>query len=331
MNNGYGAGIAGTGSALPSKILTNADIERIVDTSDEWITTRTGIKQRYIACEETTSSLATEASKKAIASAGLGPGDIDGIILSTSAPDMFFPSSACLVQGNLGISNNCMAFDLSAACTGFVYALAMAEMLIKSSSFKNMLVIGSDVLSKMVDWEDRSTCILFGDAAGAVVVTRTEKDTGILKSVLHANGLGADMLKIPGGGTADPASAEMIEERRQFIKMNGSEVFKFAVRIIPETCLELIDGTGLEMNDVDYLIPHQANDRIIEASASKMDIEKSKIFRNLDKYGNTSTASIPLALDELNSEKKLSAGDIIITAGFGAGLTWGGNLIKWAF
>lgn len=301
----------------------------MVETSNEWIITRTGIAERRIAEHDSTATLGAKAAAQAIESAGLAPNDIDAIVLSTSAPDMLFPSSACLVQNMLGITNNCPSFDISAACTGFSYALSIAESFVKSGAYKNVLVIGSDVLSKMVDWQDRTTCILFGDGAGAVVVGRCEEGYGIIKSVLHSDGSGTDILKIPAGGTAIPASRESVENRQHYIKMNGNEVFKFATRIIPRTCEELLDKTQYIMEDISYLIPHQANDRILKAAALRMNIPRNKIMKNLDKYGNTSTASIPLALHELSASNKLKKSDIVLLVGFGAGLTWGGNLIRW--
>lgn len=327
----YFTKIVGIGSSVPEKIITNKDLEKMVDTSDEWITTRTGIKQRYVSIDETTSSLSVEAAKKALESAGMEPGEIDAIVVGTSAPDMFFPSTACLVQEKLSIPQ-CAAFDVSAACSSFIYALNVATNFVEVGQFKNVLVVGADALSKMVNWQDRTTCILFGDGAGAFVIKRTEEqsENGVLKNYLNADGSGASMLQIPGGGTALPATNETVASGQHFIRMNGSEVFKFAVKIIPETCKKLLEGNNLNINDIKYLIPHQANKRIIKAAAERLLVSEDKIFCNIENYGNTSSASIPIAVDELYNNKLINKGDYLMLIAFGAGLTWGGTLIKWS-
>jgi 3-oxoacyl-[acyl-carrier-protein] synthase-3 len=315
---------------VPEKLITNKDLEKMVDTTDEWITSRTGIKQRYVCTHESTSDLAAAAAKKALDSAGLSASEVGAIVLGTSAPDMLFPSTACLVQQKLSIGH-CPAFDLSAACSSFVYALTVASNMVELGQLDNVLVIGSDALSKMVDWRDRTTCILFGDGAGAFLLKRTnvKDERGILKNYLDADGSDWGMLQIPAGGTARPSSIETVKNREHYIKMNGREVFKFAVRIVPQTCDKLLEDSGLEINDIRYLIPHQANKRIITAAAERLSISEDKIFCNIEKYGNTSSASIPIAVDELYNGKMINKGDYLMLIAFGAGLTWGGNLIKW--
>lgn len=319
------AAIIGIGSALPEKVLTNRDIEKIVDTTDEWITDRTGIKERRIADEKTaTSDLAYEAGKKALESANIPPEKIDLIIVTTSSPDMLFPSTACIVQDKLK-ANNAAAFDLSAACTGFNYGLAVASSLIESNIYKHILVIGADTLTKYLDWKDRNTCVLFGDGAGAVLLEARSDGTGILSNYLMASGSGGKYLIMPGGGSRDPEI-----KKSRYIWMDGKEVFKFAVSVLPESVKKVTEKAGINISDIDLLIPHQANIRIIDFALKKLGLSKEKAYVNLDRYGNTSAASIPIALDEATRNKRIKKGDIVVLAGFGAGLTYGANAVKWS-
>lgn len=324
-----GIGIIGTGSFLPDKILKNCDLEKIVDTSDEWITARTGIKERRIVDEDkSTSDLAIEASKKALEDAKLDPEDVDLIIVATMTGDMITPSTACIVQDKLGCKN-AAAFDLSAACSGFVYGISMAYGLISSGVYKNVLLIGAEAMSRILDWEDRGTCILFGDGAGAAVISEVPEGRGILGMELGSDGSGKDHLLIPAGGARNPQTKKTLENREQYLKMEGSEVFKFAVRKIDETCKNLLEKTNLKSSDIDLFIPHQANTRIINSAVKKLKIPKEKTFINLDKYGNMSAASIPVALDEALRQGRIKDGDNILLVGFGGGLTWGSTILKW--
>lgn len=322
-------GVIGIGSYVPKRILTNYDLEQMVDTSDEWIKTRTGIEERRLANDgETTSALAYEASKRALKDAGLEAKEIDLVIVATASPDMIFPSTSCILQQRLGLKN-VPAFDVSAACAGFVFGLSVAYQYVASGAYKKVLFVGSDTLTRFVNWQDRNTCVLFGDGAGAVILGKTEKGYGILSNVLASDGKGADLLKIPAGGSNIPGTIKSIEKGMHFIEMNGNEVFKFAVRAIPQASKQALKKAGLTVDDVDFFIPHQANSRIISMAASKLKISPDKIISNIDKYGNTSTASIPLALDEIWKEGRLQKGDILLLVGFGAGLTWGANIIRW--
>lgn len=323
------AGIMGLGVHVPDKVLTNFDLEKMMDTSDDWIRTRTGIAERRVVEGNTaTSDLAALAAKAAIENANITADDVDLILVTTSTPDMIFPSTACLVQHKLG-TTGCAAFDLQAACTGFVYGLTVASQFIESGMYKTVLLIGADAFTRHINWNDRGTAILFGDGAGAVVLGGVDEGYGLLGSYLAADGSGADMLKIPAGGSALPGNEYSVSNNLHFVQMNGNEVFKFAVRIMPEACIRALDKAGLTINDVDYLIPHQANLRIIDSAAKRLGIDKEKIIVNLEKYGNTSTASIPLALYDLYSSGKLKRGDTLLFVGFGAGLTWGANVIRW--
>ncbi|MFC1767340.1 beta-ketoacyl-ACP synthase III [Candidatus Margulisiibacteriota bacterium] len=319
------AAITGTGSGIPKKVLTNSDLEKIVDTSDQWITERTGIKERRVADEnEATSDLAYEAAKKALESAKFSPEKLDLIIVTTSSPDMLFPSTACIVQDKLGAKNSA-AFDLAAACTGFNYGLAVASSLIESGIYKNALVIGADTLTKYLDWTDRNTCILFGDGAGAVLLEANTDGTGVLANYLMAEGSGGKYLVMPGGGSRDPEI-----KKSRYIWMDGKEVYKFAVRALPASVKKALEAAKMNTSDISLLIPHQANTRIIDSALKKLDLSKEKVYVNLDRYGNTSAASIPIALDEAFQNKKIKKGDIVVLAGFGAGLTYGANVIKWS-
>lgn len=311
------ADIVGIGVSVPEKVLTNADLEKMVDTNDEWIVTRTGIRERrIIADEDTVSDLAAAAGLAAIEDAGIGRDEIDLVLVATGSPEMIWPSTACQAQGKMGLPR-CAAFDLQAACTGFVYGLGVADSLITTGLFKTVLLIGAEAMSRYIDWSDRNTCILFGDGAGAVVLREARPGYGVLASYLDADGGGADLLKIPVGGA------------RQAIKMSGNEIFRFAVKMLPRCVETALKKAGLGIEDVDHFIPHQANQRIIEAALDRLGLPKERAVSNIAKYGNTSTASIPLALDEIYKAKKLKQGDIIVTAAFGAGLTWGANVIKW--
>lgn len=322
-------GIIGIGSYVPSNVLTNKDLESMVDTSDEWIRTRTGIRERRILDKnKATSYMATEAGKKAIDDAGVTPEEIDLIIVTTVTPDMAFPSTACLVQKNLGCVN-AAAFDLEAACSGFIYGIATAYSFIKSGLYKNILLISADTLSKITDWTDRNTCVLFGDGAGAAVISEVPLEKGVKAIDIGADGNGADFLTQPAGGSHIPASSESVEKRLHYIHMDGNSVFKFAVKIMDEASRKVLEKSGLKSDDIDCLIPHQANIRIIESARKRLGVEKSKVFVNLDRYGNMSSASIPVALDEAVKSNKIKDGDNILLVGFGGGLTWGSCILKW--
>ena len=326
----FSAGIIGVGSYVPGNIITNKDLERIVDTTDEWILNRTGIRERRIADDnQAASDLGTIAANKALKNAGLTPNDIDLIIVATITPDMNFPSTACIIQHNLG-AVKAAAFDLEAACSGFLYALNVASQFIMNGSYENILVIGTECMSRITNWKDRKTCILFGDGAGAVVLSKVEKGYGFLSQYMGADGSGKNFLKISAGGSRLPASISTIEQNLHYIYMDGSEVFKFAVRIMADAAKEAIIRANIEKEDIDFLIPHQANKRIIEGAAKRLELNMSKIITNLDRYGNMSAASIPVALDEVLAKGMIKKGDIICMVGFGAGLTWASNIIRLA-
>ena len=322
--------IKGTGKYVPERIVTNDDLSKIVDTSDEWIFGRSGIKRRRIAADgETTSDMALKASKAAIESAGLTPHDIDLVIVTTVNPDMLFPSTACILQAKLGIRNNIPCFDLEAACSGFVYGMEVATSMMASGRYKNALVVSSEKMSSMLDWKDRSTCVLFGDGSGAVVLAASgEENAGILGNVLGADGSDTAMLCMPAGGSAMPPSERTVKEGLHYLKMDGREVFKHAVRIMQEKALEVLDLCGVSAEDVALLIPHQANTRIIETVAKRLKIPSEKVYVNIENYGNTSSASIPIALDEVVRGGKVRKGDLVLLVAFGAGLTWGATLVR---
>jgi 3-oxoacyl-[acyl-carrier-protein] synthase-3 len=320
------AKIIGTGSALPEKIVTNEDMSKIVETSDEWIRTRTGIRQRRIADDKTsTSDLGLMAAEKALKAAKLVPEELDLIVVGTSSPDTLFPSVGCIIQGKIG-AKNAAAFDVSAACSGFNFALTVASSFFKSGMSKKALVVGADTLAKYLDWTDRSTCVLFGDGAGAVVLSEANPGEGILANNLTSDGSGAQFLTMPGGGSRNPKPKN---EKERCITMNGKEVFKFAVKALEKTLTSALETAGVPIDKLDLLIPHQANIRIIDHAMKKFGLPKEKIFVNLDKYGNTSAASIPIAMDEALKSGMIKKGDIIAIVGFGAGLTSGANIIKW--
>ncbi|MCZ6468416.1 MAG: ketoacyl-ACP synthase III [Candidatus Dadabacteria bacterium] len=318
----------GIGSAVPEKILSNLDLEKMIDTSDEWILSRTGIAERRIVEPEVaTSDLAYEASIKALEDASMDPEDIDGIVVGTITPDYIFPSTACVLQSLLG-ANNAFAFDVLAGCSGFIYALHVAKGLIQSGSSKNLLVVGAETVSKIMNYEDRTTCILFGDGAGAAVITTTDTP-GILSSCLGANGDGGEFLYMPAGGSRMPTSEETVKNGSHFLRMEGKEVFKEAVKALQSSTLEAIKQADITPDDIDLLIPHQANYRIIEAVRKRLELPEEKVFSNLDRYGNTSSASVPIALDEAVKSGRLKRGDIVVFSAFGAGFTWGASVVRW--
>jgi len=321
-------GILGTGKYVPERVLTNQQLEKMVETNDEWIVTRTGIKERRLASsEEATSDLAYKAAQVALANAGLTAEEIDVIIVATITPDMMFPSTACLVQEKLGAT--CPAFDLSAACSGFIYSLATANGLIQSGVYKNALVIGAETLSRITDYTDRNTCILFGDGAGAVVLGEVPADRGFKSFVLGADGKGGELLKLAGGGSRRPASVETINNGEHYLYMAGNEVFKFAVRVMGSAAEEALEKAGITKKDIDLLVPHQANIRIIQSALNRLELTEDKAVVNIDKYGNMSAASIPVALAEAVEQGKVKQGDTICLVGFGGGLTWGSTVLKW--
>lgn len=322
------AGIVGLGIYLPEKILTNFDLEKMVDTTDEWIRTRTGVRERRIASKgESASDLGKRAALAAIQDAKLTPQDIDLIIVATITPDMFFPSTACVIQHQIGA--RCGAFDLAAACSGFPYALAAAEGFIRSGMYRNVLVVGTEVLSSFIDWKDRSTCVLFGDGAGAAVVSEVKDGHGIKATYLGADGSQGDLLKIPAGGSRTPPSEETVKSGLHYLKMQGSEIFKLAVRRMEEAIAEVLKRGGLSPNDVDCVIPHQANLRILQAVGERVGIPIEKVFVNVEKYGNMSSASTVVALYEAVKQKKIKEGSNVVLVAFGGGLTWASCLIKW--
>jgi 3-oxoacyl-[acyl-carrier-protein] synthase-3 len=321
-------GIIGLGSALPDSVLSNYDLEQRLDTSDEWITSRTGIRERRIAAETTaTSDLATLAARRALTDAGVAPTDIDLIIVATVTPDMSFPSTACLVQANIG-AKGAVCFDLEAACSGFLYGLSVAAHMIAAGTYHRALVIGAEVLSRITNYADRSTCILFGDGAGAVVLSEVESD-GILALELGADGANGGYLTLPAGGSRLPASAETVEKGLHYLQMAGNEVFKFAVRVLGDVTERLLQQCHLTAADIGLLVPHQANLRIVEAAIRRIGIAPERVMINLDRYGNMSSASIPVALDEAARAGQIKAGDLVLLVGFGGGLTWGGAALRW--
>lgn len=322
-------GIIGTGSFLPDNVVTNHDLEKMVDTSDQWIRERTGIEERRVAPEGMNASdMATEAAKKALEAAGLTAEDIDCIIVATLTGDMAIPSTACIVQANLG-ATKAAAFDLGAACSGFVYGLITAGSYINMNMFKNVLVIGVEVLSRVLNWKDRGTCILFGDGAGAAVVSTVEEGYGMRGMDMGADGTGGMSLSIPSSGTAMVPNDQRIEEGLTYIHMNGSEVYKFAVKTMGRTVLNALERANMELEELDCFIPHQANLRIIDSAAHRLKLSEDKVFVNLPKYGNTSAASVGIALDEAVRSGFVKKGDNVAFAGFGAGLTWAGLVMKW--
>lgn len=322
------AKIIGTGSYIPDKVLTNEDLEKMVDTNDEWIVSRTGIRERRIADEgDATSDLASRAAINACNDAGIKPSDIDLIIVATVTPDMAFPSTACIVQKNIGASH-AAAFDVEAACTGFIYGITIAAQFIETGFYKNVIVIGADILSRITDWKDRNTCVLFGDGAGAAVITASDED-GIISSYLASDGDGGEYVTCPAGGSRMPASHETIDNRLHYTHMSGNDVFRFAVKAMPEAISKALENCHMSADDIDLVFPHQANIRIIESASKKLNIPMEKIVLTIDKYGNTSSASIPVAIDEYSRSSRIKKGDRMALVGFGGGLTWGASIIKW--
>jgi len=322
-------GIHGTGSYLPEKVLTNADLEKMVETSDEWIVTRTGIRERRIAApEQASSDLAYEAAQKALQAAGLRGEELDLIIVGTVTPDSFFPSTANILQDRLG-ARHAASFDLAAACSGFLYGVVTASQFIRNGSYRYALVVGVDTLSKITNYEDRNTCVLFGDGAGAVVIGPVPEGYGLLAFELGSDGSGGSLLNMPAGGSRLPASVETVEKKLHTIHMSGQDVFKFAVRIMQTASLNVIEKAGLAPSDIDFLIPHQANYRIIEAAMRRLQLDESRVVINLDRYGNMSSASIPVALDEALRQGRIKDGDRLVLVGFGGGLTWGAAVVRW--
>jgi 3-oxoacyl-[acyl-carrier-protein] synthase III len=323
------ARITGTGSALPEKVLTNFDLEKMVDTTDEWIVARTGIRERRIAVEgEYTSTFASAAALRALEAAGVAASEIDLIVVGTLTPDFPFPATACIVQQAIGASN-AVCFDLSAACSGFIYALATAEKFILSGSVKKALVIGAEVLSRIIDWSDRNTCLLFGDGAGAVVLEAVEGENGILSTHMHSDGNYWDILYQKGCGSRNPATQQNLDERLVYLTMHGNEVFKYAVRAMAEVAQEALEANAMSAGDISLFIPHQANQRIVDSVGKRLSLTSDQVFVNLDRYGNTSAASIPIALDEACRAGRVKEGDIVLLDAFGGGLTWGAALLRW--
>lgn len=329
MRQNQRASITGIGSYLPGKVLTNYDLEKMVDTSDDWIIQRTGIKERRIVENgQITSDLATQASLRAMEDAGVSPHDLDMIITSTITPDHIFPSTSCFIQQKLG-ATRASAFDILAACAGFIYALSIGQSFVNSGAMETVLVVGAECLSTITDYTDRTTCVLFGDGAGAVVIQKSSTKHEILSTSLAADGSQADVLIMPGGGAKIPASLESVQQRTHYIQFRGKEVFKLAINNITNLILETVKRNSLAIEDIDLIIPHQSNLRIIEATMEKLGLPMEKAFVNIDKYGNTSSASIPIAIDEARKEGRLSKGDLVMLVAFGSGLTWGSSIIQW--
>jgi 3-oxoacyl-[acyl-carrier-protein] synthase-3 len=321
--------IIGVGSYTPERVLTNKDLEGIVDTSDEWITARTGIKERRIADPATPSSaLATEAARRALADAKVEASELDQIILGTVTGDRPFPSTACIVQDRLS-ATSAFAFDISAACSGFLYALTLAKTQIAAGAADTILVIGVESLSKIVDWTDRNTCVLFGDGAGAAVLRSTGQPGGVLATRLHSDGALTNLLQMPGGGSLHPSSHETVDQRLHYLRMSGNDVFRYAVRAMESVACEVLEAAGVKPEELDLLVPHQANFRIIDATARRLGIPMEKVLVNLDRYGNTSSASIPIALDEARRTGRIKPGDLVAMVTFGGGFTWAGAVVRW--
>ncbi|WP_129630844.1 beta-ketoacyl-ACP synthase III [Candidatus Oscillochloris fontis] len=329
MSNSRYAAVIGWGMAVPRQVVTNDDLAQRIDTSDEWIRTRTGITERRVAApDEYTSVLATAAGIEAIERAGLVATDIDMVILATCTPDRVFPGTACVVQTNLGITR-APAFDLVAACSGFVYGMTVATSMIQSGVSRNLLLIAADIFTHFIDWNDRNTCVLFGDGAGAVVLQATEERVGLLSARIGAAGEGEAMMAVEAGGTRMPATPELLAQGKQYVFMHGREIFKNAVRDMSESSLQAVADAGLSLNDISLVVPHQANARIIEAVAKRLAIPMERVMVNLDRYGNTSAASVPIALYEAVEQGRIKDGDYVLLTAFGGGLTWGSVVIRW--
>ncbi|MEY2394739.1 MAG: 3-oxoacyl-[acyl-carrier-protein] synthase [Acidobacteriaceae bacterium] len=323
------AKITALGTYVPPRVMTNADLEKIIETSDEWIVTRTGIRERHVVDEGVaTSDLAVEATKRALAERGIEPDEIEAIVVATVTPDMLFPSTACLVQHKLGIKN-VWGFDLSAACSAFVYALQTGAQFVATGAHKKVLVIGADVMTSILDYTDRATCILFGDGAGAVILEPSEDGNGIIDFVHEVDGSGGCSLYMPAGGSLHPASHETVDQRMHYIRQDGQAVFKFAVRKMAEVCETLLQRNGVKAGDVDCFIPHQANQRIINATAERVGLKPERVIINIDRYGNTTAGTIPLAMQTAREQGKLKKGDLVLLASVGAGFTVGATLLRW--
>lgn len=324
------AHITGWGMVAPEKVMTNHDLAKIVDTNDEWIVSRTGIRERHVAAEnETTATLATAAARRALAVAQIRPVDVDLIIVATSSPEHIFPATACLVQDSLG-ATRAGAFDLLAACSGFIYAVSMASQAIRTGASKTALIIGSETLSRLVNWEDRTTCILFGDGAGAFVLQGREEPGGVMSYVMRSDGSGGDSLIIPAGGSLHPTTQQTLDAGMHYVNMNGREVYRFATRVMVNATQEAVQKAGLKMEDINLIVPHQANMRIIDSALKGLNFPTERCVINVDRYGNTSTASIPIATVEAIEAGRIKPGDKIVFVGFGAGLTWGAMVAEWS-
>lgn len=325
----FNAGIIGTGAALPKKVLTNHDLEKFLDTNDEWIRTRTGIEQRTIAMPgETNSSFGAAAATMALENAGLTAEDIDILIYATVTPDMPLPATACIVQSMIG-AKNAAAFDISAACSGFIYGMTIAEKFVKTGAAKNVVVVGSELLSRWVDWKDRTTAVLFADGAGAAVISQVPAPRGILSNNIHSDGDFVSVLNIPAGGTADPFSQEVLDERRAHIKMKGNELFKVAVRSMARSSFKALEDAGVTTEEIKMLFPHQANKRITQGVGSRLKLEDERVYQNIHRLGNSSAATIPIGLHEYVSAGKAQEGDIFLFTAFGGGVTWGSLVMRW--
>ncbi len=321
--------IAGTGMSVPSRVLTNHDLERMVDTTDEWIVTRTGIRERRVAgATETLSDFAVDACRNALEAAGVPPGDVDLIICATVTPDRPIPATACTLQTRLGCTR-AAAFDMAAGCSGFIYAQSVAKQFILTGRCRHVLVVGAELLTKFLDWRDRTTCVIFADGAGAALMSRGEPPRGVLASAMHTDGSMADFICMEGGGAEHPPSEETVARGLHFIRMKGNETFKLAVRSLEDVSREVLYKAGVETHQVDWLIPHQANQRIIDAVGTRLGIPAERCFVNIDRYGNTSAASIPIALDEAVRGGHVKPGQIVLMAAFGAGLTWAASVVRW--
>ncbi len=323
------ATITATARYLPERVLTNFDMEKIIDTSDEWIRTRTGIETRHIVSNgQATADLSTHVAKQLLERSGTKPEDLDIIILATVTPDRVFPSTAAIIQDNIS-AKNAWGFDLSGACTGFLYALETGANFIASGRYKKVMVIGAETMSSIIDYTDRNTCVLFGDGAGGVMLEPATNDEGILDSIMHIDGSGADFLQMPAGGSLLPASYETVDKRLHSIQQDGKTVFKFAVRGMAEVSADILKRNNLNGQDIKLFIPHQANKRIIDAAAQRCDISENQVLININKYGNTTAATIPIGIDESVEDGRLKKGDLVLLAAFGAGFTWGSTLIRW--
>ena len=323
------ARIIGTGSYAPQKVVTNHDLEKLVETSDQWITERTGIKERRVVEKgQTTSDLAYEASHRALKSAGLSAEDLDLILVATVTPDTYLPSLACVLQDKLH-AKKAAAFDIFAACSGFIYGLAVAQAFIESGMYTNILLVGAEVLSRFTDWEDRNTCVIFGDGAGAVVLQKHAGKRGVLSTHLHSDGAFGDFITVPGGGALHPPSHDTVHKKMHYIKMKGNETFKVAVRALEDVVQEALEHNKVKAEDIDLLVPHQANLRIIQAMAQRLNMPMEKVVITIDKYGNTSAASIPMALDEAVRDGRIKENNLILLEAFGGGLTWASALLRW--